>query len=254
MKRFEEVTAPKPMQRYNKVLNYQRKTLRNVLIFTIFNLLRMETNIKERVLAFIKYKGLKMKVFENQCGLSSGYITSMRKGFGSEKLNNVLTQFPELNREWLLYGEGEMLNQPTNEKEVSEKEKPNGLPLIPIEAMAGVLSGMDTSVMEYDCERYHVPLFTGADFLIRIQGDSMMPKYVPGNIVACKRVPLDKLWFQWGKVYVIDTRQGALIKRIEPSSEGFISLCSDNPSYKPFDLPVDEINGVALVIGQIGLE
>lgn len=206
---------------------------------------------------FMKVKGLNDNQVTIQCGLSQGLLSQARRGksdLGSGSIEKILSIYQDLNRVWLLTGEGEMLNQPTNEKEATEKEKPNGLPLIPIEAMAGVLSGMDTSVMEYDCERYHVPLFSGADFLIRIQGDSMMPKYVPGNIVACKRVPLDKLWFQWGKVYVIDTRQGALIKRIEPSSEGFISLCSDNPSYKPFDLPVDEINGVALVIGQIGLE
>lgn len=50
-----------------------------------------------------------MKAFETACGLSSGYVTSMRKGFGSDKLNNVLNAYPELNRDWLLYGEGEML-------------------------------------------------------------------------------------------------------------------------------------------------
>lgn len=70
----------------------------------------MENNIKERTLEFIKYKGIKMKVFEQACGLSSGYVTSMRKGFGSDKLNNVLNAYPELNRNWLLYGEGSMLN------------------------------------------------------------------------------------------------------------------------------------------------
>ena len=69
----------------------------------------MYDTVKERILAFINYKGMKMKAFELRCNLSSGYITSMRKGFGSEKLNNVLSAFPELNREWLLYGEGDML-------------------------------------------------------------------------------------------------------------------------------------------------
>lgn len=65
--------------------------------------------IKERTLEFIKYKGLKMVQFEQMCELSSGYVNAMRIGFGRDKLNNVLTQFPELNREWLLYGEGTML-------------------------------------------------------------------------------------------------------------------------------------------------
>ena len=52
-----------------------------------------------------------MKTFEEKCGLSTGYVTSMRSGYGPEKLRNVLNAFPELNREWLLYGEGEMLNK-----------------------------------------------------------------------------------------------------------------------------------------------
>lgn len=50
-----------------------------------------------------------MKSFEQKCGLSTGYVTSMRKGFGPEKLGNVLKAYPELNREWLVYGEGDML-------------------------------------------------------------------------------------------------------------------------------------------------
>ena len=67
-------------------------------------------SVKERVYAFLQYKGISIKRFEEQCGLSNGYVSSMRKGFGPEKLNNVLKEFPELSREWLLYGEGEMLS------------------------------------------------------------------------------------------------------------------------------------------------
>ena len=57
-----------------------------------------------------------MKEFEKACNLSSGYVTSMRKGYGQEKLNNVLTAFPDLNREWLVYGEGEMLRSPITQE------------------------------------------------------------------------------------------------------------------------------------------
>ena len=72
-------------------------------------------SIKERIYTFIKYKDITDKKFEEMCGLSNGYISSMRKGFGTEKLNNVLKLFPELNREWLIYGEGEMLNNTINQ-------------------------------------------------------------------------------------------------------------------------------------------
>lgn len=69
----------------------------------------MEKSIKERTIELVKIKGLTMRAFEEMCHLSTGYVTSMRKGFGSDKLKNVLTAFPDLNRDWLLYGEGEML-------------------------------------------------------------------------------------------------------------------------------------------------
>jgi hypothetical protein len=69
----------------------------------------MEDGVKERTIKFVKHKGITMKSFEDRCGLSTGYVTSMRKGYGVDKLNNVLNAFPELNRDWLLYGEGEML-------------------------------------------------------------------------------------------------------------------------------------------------
>ena len=75
----------------------------------------MGSSVKESTIKFIKHKGIKMKTFEERCGLSTGYVTSMRSGFGSEKLKNVLSAFPELNRDWLLYGEGEMLNEVSQE-------------------------------------------------------------------------------------------------------------------------------------------
>ena len=207
---------------------------------------------------YMKVKGLNDNQVTIQCGLSQGLLGQARTGksdLGNKTIDKILKVYQDLSKVWLLTGEGEMLADVSTAPKEASNAKESGIPLIPLEAMAGVLSGTDVSIMGYECELYQVPIFSGADFLIRIVGDSMMPKYSPGNIAACKRVPLDKLWFQWGKVYVVDTRQGALIKRVEPSdAEGCISLHSENPRYKPFDLPETEINGVALVIGQIGLE
>lgn len=129
-----------------------------------------------------------------------------------------------------------------------------GIPLIPIEAMAGALTSEQT-ILEYECERYVIPMFKGADFLIPVKGFSMHPKYNSGDIVACQRVPMSDLFFQWNKVYVIDTTQGALIKRIKPGSDKeHISIVSDNPDYDPFELHLSAIHAVALVIGVIRLE
>lgn len=41
----------------------------------------------------------------------------MSKGIGADKLERILSKFPELSKQWLLYGEGDMLvssNTPAN--------------------------------------------------------------------------------------------------------------------------------------------
>lgn len=129
-----------------------------------------------------------------------------------------------------------------------------GIPLIPISAMAGAFTG-DTTVMEYECERYVIPAFKGADFLIQVKGNSMQPTYYAGDLVACQRVPMGDLFFQWGKTYVLDTAQGALIKRIKHGSDNnHVLVVSDNPEYEPFELARDQFYGVALVCGLVRLE
>lgn len=152
-------------------------------------------------------------------------------------------------------------NNPTTIHKISEinkiKDKGNtcdlGIPLIPIDAMAGAFNG-DFKVLEYECERFVVPTFKGADFLISVKGSSMYPKYNSGDIVACKRLQLDT-FFQWNKVYVLDTDHGALIKRVKKGkNENSILIVSDNPSYEPFELLRSKIYHIALVLGVIRLE
>ena len=43
----------------------------------------------------------------------------------------------------------------------------------------------------------------------------------------------DKSFLQWGKIYVVDSEQGAMIKRLcyDPSSDDIVLLKSDNPDY-----------------------
>lgn len=82
----------------------------------------METQTtKDRILEYIKYKGITQHAFERKCGLSNAYLNNMKKNFGMEKLNEILSIFPDLNRDWLLFGEGEMLN--VEEKSVAGSEK-----------------------------------------------------------------------------------------------------------------------------------
>lgn len=171
-----------------------------------------------------------------------------------------------INLQWLLTGKGDMLKTPnsSNTPPINERStepathvpegSQKGIPLIPLSAMAGAFTE-DTQVMEYECERYVIPAFKGADFLIQVKGDSMQPTYYSGDLVACQRVPLNDLFFQWNKTYVLDTVQGPLIKRIRQGSDNdHVLIVSDNPAYAPFELSRAQFHGVALVRGLVRLE
>ena len=134
------------------------------------------------------------------------------------------------------------------------ERKPLGIPLLPVDAVAGALSGNDMQVMDYDCEYFDVPTFKGAEFLIRVSGDSMQPKYYSGDIVACKRLPIDT-FFQWNRVYVIGSEQGVILKRVRQGSDAeHITLVSENTDYAPFELPLNKVHSIALVVGVVRAE
>lgn len=180
-----------------------------------------------------------------------------RKSFDIEL---IFAKCEGVSPEWLLTGEGKMLKE-DRENHFREATKMipatgvNGIPLIPINAMAGFGSG-ECQVLEYECDRYVVPLFKEAEFLITVKGSSMIPKYNSGDIVACKKLALDDLFFQWNKVYVLDTAQGALIKRVQEDKdhEGSVLIVSDNPAYPPFSLCANQIHSIAIVVGVIRQE
>lgn len=217
----------------------------------------METTVKERIKEFIKYKNISIRSFERTCGLSNGYINSIEQTIMPNKMKIINLQYPDLNTSWLLTGEGEMLKD--SQRNAAVSKKPTGsLPLIPIEAVAGFPGDDETGVKLVDCEQYHVPEFVakGAQFLIRVSGSSMYPKYSNGDILACRKID-SVTFFQWGKVYVLDTNQGALVKRLfedEENQNNVVCHSDNHENYPNFKIPKSEIRSLSIVLGVIRLE
>ena len=76
---------------------------------------------QDRIKKFIAFKGLSTKRFEELAGLSNGYVNSVKHRLGERKLESVLNAFPELNRNWLMFGEGNMLKE--TKYNVSQEDK-----------------------------------------------------------------------------------------------------------------------------------
>lgn len=69
----------------------------------------METIAKQRLMQFLDYLKLRPSQFERACGLSNGYVRKLKELPGYEKVEDIKNAFPELNKDWLLTGEGNML-------------------------------------------------------------------------------------------------------------------------------------------------
>lgn len=212
--------------------------------------------IKQNILLYLNKKGITPYEFYKKSGVTRG-VLQQNTGISEDNIAKFLAFAPDINVKWLITGKGAMVEnapEPENTATHVNKESKEGIPLIPFEAMAGALTA-EQNALDYECERYVVPAFKGADFLIRVAGDSMTPTYRCGDLVACQWVPLADAFFQWNKTYVLDTKQGPLIKRIKRGSdEEHILIVSDNPDYEPFELSRSQFNGVALVRGLVRIE
>lgn len=198
--------------------------------------------------------------FCTKIGISESFFTEIKKGrsgITADKLQNIQEELQEYSN-WLITGsyppvEFEQSVLKDSARIYNEVALTESIPLIPFSALAGAFNG-EMSVLEYECERFVIPTFKGADFLISVKGSSMFPRYSSGDIVACKKLPIDT-FFQWGKVYVLDTDQGPLIKKVKKGADpNFLLILSENSEFEPFELNRSAVYHIALVLGVIRLE
>ena len=68
-------------------------------------------NLRQRVLEYCKRKNIAVSRFEKECNLANGYFNQVKKRPSLDKIESISRAFPDLNTDWLLTGEGEMLRQ-----------------------------------------------------------------------------------------------------------------------------------------------
>ena len=66
---------------------------------------------KERLLQFISHLGLDKSVFEREAGLANGFVDKTNSRMRKTSLNAITGRWPQLNGDWLMSGEGDMLRE-----------------------------------------------------------------------------------------------------------------------------------------------
>ena len=221
--------------------------------------------IKQNILRYLAQKGVSAYEFYKESGVTRG-ILQQNNGISEDNIARFLAYAPDVNIEWLLTGEGPMLSHPTTPTPPTQPTTPttptshpstSGIPLIPLDAVAGFPAESGGGVRLEDCERYVIPEFEnkGANFLIRVSGDSMVPLYYSGDLLACRKIT-DIRFFQWGTVYVLETSQGVLVKRVQESvdhADSILCVSENNSVHHPFLLPRDDIRSLSIIVGLIRL-
>jgi len=128
-------------------------------------------------------------------------------------------------------------------------EEPNTVPLLPIFAQAGSLTGWSDGIEEAKCERVISPV-NDVDMAVHIYGESMYPDIQNGSVVYVRRIN-PRAFIEWGRAYILDTVNGPLLKYLTPGSdEGHIRCVSANhdPMYAPFEVAKEDVLGIYRVV------
>ncbi len=205
--------------------------------------------VRERLKAYLRYKNITQTYFAVSIGASTGYVNAVSKGFGEEYADRIRRIYPDLSYAWLITGEGEMLKSVSTGVVEVASDSTHTTPLLPLSAQGGTLNDFVLSVKAEDCERIVSPI-KGVDFAITVTGDSMAPDYPNGAQVLIKRVD-SAAFIEWGRVYVLDTCNGTVIKEVRNAdSEEYIMCYSLNPDpkYAPFRVRRSDIYGMYRVL------
>lgn len=168
----------------------------------------MERKI-ERFDKYMKYKGLNDNKVTNSLGLSIGTLGKSRKenrDLSDRNIENILKFYTDLNRTWLLTGEGEMLaHENTTPQLLPKTSYTTGRPYYNVDFIGGfdLVLNDQTILPEYNID--FAPYNQDGVFWCNITGNSMQPKISHGDIIALKEVSDWQSFLTMGEIYAIVT-------------------------------------------------
>lgn len=244
----------------------------------------MQQTVKQRLVQYLKHIGIGQNKFEEKAGIATGYISHLQNTPGPQQLAKILNAAPNLNRVWLLSGDGEMLNSDVSQVAVSQMEEytttKNGVkflkkqdgklvmevPIVPIEVLGSPSDEYATIINDGTAEKtlFEVDsVHHGKYYAFRVNGDSMddgtRRSFERGDIVLVRELDRDEWmprlrfndWPFWVVVFGNNVRIKQIIRQNEET--GAITLHSLNPSpeYTDFTLQLSQISRLFNVVQHI---
>lgn len=222
----------------------------------------------ERIQKIMDEEGLNKNSFSKAIGISNNVtitrIINEKRSPSKSTCEKIVAAFPKYSINWLLTGEGEMINQsPTpiqTNAHVAENLNYMNVPVVHIKARCGYLSGYEDR--EYIGSLPTMPVivdrtYHGKYMIFEAEGDSMddgtRNSICDGDKLLCREVRRD-LWLpklhinDWYFVIVHRT-EGIAIKQITNQDEkGNITCHSLNEMFNDYTVNLDDVLEIYNVI------
>lgn len=208
-----------------------------------------QKDVIKRLSDYIEYDVItKPTKFAKDVGIDPSGFMKMLKGEQTITVNTLkkVSAATGLSLKWLMDGVGDMYAPGGKAADFEQSQSDETRPRIPMAVAAGLLTGFSDSIKSSDCEQIPiVKAFPPYDCTMIVKGDSMEPKFEGGDEIAIRKV-CDVI--ELGKTYVLDTRDGAVLKRLYDNGDTFRCV-SFNPEYPDFEVSKDDVFGIYKVVG-----
>lgn len=219
-------------------------------------------NAKERIEAILDYYSISAKALSERLEMDRAQaiydiLSGKTKSITEKMASKIISAFSEINKSWLMSGEGNMLKGKiqTFELKTDGEQTLQKVPVFELEATAG-FSSLYGDIYPAANDYITIPNLPPVDGAIYARGDSMAPLIASGDIVIFKKVDLAPNNILWGQIYIvsytIDGDDYTVLKYVRHSArEGYIRLESFNSRFDPQEIPSSSITGLALVKASI---
>lgn len=187
-------------------------------------------------------------------GIAQPYVSSIERGkrpLNQEKVDELYKHYGDkitpYIRERIVVISSSPPEGKSDKTRQNEREDCSEIPLFPVSSEGGALKDFNLEIRNTAVE-YMITPTKKADLAITVAGDDMSPEYPSGTKVVIKKID-ENAFIQWGKVFVLDTINGVILKRLMPSKDPDVLICeSINEKYPPFEVRRQDVNGIYRVL------
>lgn len=218
-------------------------------------------NVKEKIKKYLKISNIKASDFEKSIGASNGYVNSISKGIGGDKLEKIRELYPDLDTVALFDSTNDKIFVEATDESIkaqkNEKAALNniGIPYYDIDYAGGWSS---EEVFANQLPNFFItsPDFEKADFACNLIGQSISRRIPHRAVIGLRQINDWELYFPTNEVYAVlmknELRTVKIVKRSE--KEGFLTLIPDplpeynQTVYEPEEVPMNFVSKMFQIV------